>query len=104
MLNGTIALVKTTSTPSVASATTALAPSTKRVGWLIQNLGTNPLFVRLGASASSTVFNFVLAAGTVNDNGTGGMYAQTEGLVYTGLITIAGTAPRYTITELYEHD
>lgn len=102
MADRVIQLIRSTSVPSIASATTALAANTGRVGWLIQNLGTNPLFVRLGAGASATVFNIVLAAGTVNDNGTGGLFAQTEGIIYTGVISIAGTAPRYTITEFYE--
>jgi len=101
-LKGVIGLVSTTNTPAIASATTALVANTGRTGFLIQNLGTNPLFVRFGAGASSTVFNVVLAGGTVNDNGTGGLFAQTEGIVYTGVITIAGTGPRYTITEFYE--
>lgn len=101
-LNGSTALVASTNTPAILSTKTPVAFSSKRVGWLIQNLGTNPLFVRLGDGGSTTVFNFVLAAGTVNDNGTGGMYAQTEGLIYSGPISIDGTAPRYTLTEFYE--
>ena len=94
--------VRSTSVPAISSATTALAANPGRMGWLIQNLGTNPLFVRMGTGASVTVLNVVLAAGTVNDNGTGGLYAQTEGLIYRGVITIAGVVPRYTISEIYE--
>jgi hypothetical protein len=87
-------------TPSIASAATALANNAARGGWFIQNLGTNALFVRLGDSASSTVFHFVLKAGSVNDDGTGGSVGQNSGIVYTGIITIAGTSPRYTVMEL----
>jgi hypothetical protein len=97
-----IDLVRTTSIPSIASATTALEANPGRAGWAIQNLGTNPLFVREGSGGSTTVFNRVLAAGTVNDNGTGGAFSEMSGKVYSGIITIAGTAPRYTITEYYE--
>lgn len=90
----------TSNTPSIASDTTALAANTSRIGWSIQNLGTNPLFVRLGASASSTVFHVVLKAGAGNDDGSGGFISQMEGVVYTGVITIAGTSPRYTALEI----
>lgn len=87
-------------TPSIASAATALAANTNRILWNIQNLGTNPLFVRLGAGASTTVFHFVLKGGTANDDGLGGLMSNGEGVVYTGIVTIAGTSPRYTVTEL----
>lgn len=87
-------------TPSIASAATALAANTARAGWMIQNLGTNALFVRMGSGASTSVFHIVLKAGTGNDDGTGGSVSQTSGTVYTGIITIAGTSPRYTVMEL----
>jgi hypothetical protein len=99
---GVIGLVSSTSTPVISAEATALAANPGRVGWIIQNLGTNPLFVRFGAGASSSVFNVVLAAGTVNDNGTGGLFAQTEGVVHDGVVTIAGVAPRYVATEIFE--
>ena len=87
-------------TPSIASAPTALAANPARIGFQIQNLGTNALFVLLGPSASTTVFHTVLKAGTGNDDGSGGIISATAGTVYTGIITIAGTAPRYTVLEL----
>lgn len=90
----------TANTPSIASAATAIAANTGRGGWMIQNLGTNPLFVLLGSGASTTVFHVVLKAGTGNDDGTGGTVAQMEGIVFTGIITIAGTSPRYTALEI----
>lgn len=86
-------------TPSIASATTALASNPARIGWFIQNLGTNALFVLMGTGASSTVFHNVLKAGTGNDDGSGGSTGQETGVVYTGIITISGSSPRYTITE-----
>lgn len=86
-------------TPTIASASTALAANTARVGWTIQNLGTNALFVLMGAGASTSVFHNVLKGGTAPDDGTGGSTGQETGVVYTGIITIAGTSPRYVVIE-----
>ena len=99
-IRGIIAPKQTATTPSIASAATALAANANRGGWGIQNLGQNPLFVLMGSGASSTVFHWVLKAGTANDDGTGGLITMTTGVVYTGIITIAGTSPRYTVFEL----
>lgn len=90
----------TSNTPSIASDATAIAANASRIGWSIQNLGQNALFVRLAASASTTVFHVVLKAGAANDDGSGGFISQFEGVVYTGIITIAGTSPRYTALEI----
>lgn len=87
-------------TPSIASDTTALAANSARVAFMIQNLGTNALFVRLGSGASTSVFHVVLKASTGNDDGSGGTFAMESGVVWTGLVTIAGSSPRYTVTEL----
>lgn len=87
-------------TPSIASSTTALAENVNRIAWSIQNLGTNALFILLGSGASTTVFHTVLKGGTGNDDGTGGSYSMEAGVVYTGVVTIAGTSPRYTVTEI----
>lgn len=87
-------------TPAISSSTTALAANQGRGAWMIQNLGTNPLFVLFGSGASTSVFHVVLKASTGNDDGTGGSVAQESGTVYTGIITIAGTSPRYTVLEL----
>lgn len=95
-----IASKQSANTPSIASDATALASNTARGAWHIQNLGTNPLFVRLGAGASTTVFHFVLKGGSGNDDGLGASVGYNEGTVYTGIITIAGTSPRYTALEL----
>lgn len=86
-------------TPAIQSSTTALASNAKRIVWNIQNLGQNALYVLLGTGASSTVFHFVLKAGTANDDGTAGACGQEEGVIYTGIITVAGTSPRYTVLE-----
>lgn len=88
------------STPEIASAATALAENTARIGFSIQNCGTNALFVRLGAGASTSLFHFVLKGGSGNDDGNGGILIMMEGVVYTGVITIAGTSPRYVPLEI----
>ena len=90
-----------TNTPSIASAATALAANANRTTWSIQNLsGANPLFVLLGSGASNSVFHVVLKQGTGQDDGTGGVVGQSGPLVYCGIITIAGTSPRYTVLEM----
>ena len=86
-------------TPSIQSSATALAANTARIGWTIQNLGTNELFVLMGSGATTSVFHTVLKKGTGQDDGTGGSVGQETGVVYTGIITIAGTSPRYTVIE-----
>jgi hypothetical protein len=84
----------------VTSAGTAIAANEARVSWSIQNLGTNALFVLRGSGASTSVFHTVLKGGTGNDDGTGGSISEEAGTIYTGIITVAGTSPRFVITEL----
>lgn len=61
----------------------------------IQNLGTNPLFVKLGDNASTTDFTFVLPANTVADNGT----SAPKEVTYQGNVSVAGTTPRLLVSE-----
>jgi len=98
--SGIICSKQTANTPAIVSAATALASNPARALWMIQNLGTNTLYVLLGSGASTTVFHFILKAGIVNDDGLGGVVSQEAGVVYTGIITIAGTSPRYVVTEI----
>lgn len=87
-------------TPAIiSSAGTALASNKERIGWSIQNLGTNPLFVLLGPGASTSVFHMVLKGGTGNDDGLGATMNETSGTVYTGIITVAGSTPRFVVLE-----
>ncbi len=58
----------------------------------IQNLGQNPLFVKRGASASSSSFSYVLAPSSNNDDGTGGSIVISD---FIGTISFAGTSVRY---------
>jgi len=87
-------------TPAISSSATALAANANRSLWSIQNLGANTLYIRLGADASTSVFHYALKAGSVNDDGTGGSINPEGNVIYTGVITIAGTSPRYTVVEL----
>ncbi len=97
---GVQARLGTTPTPSVKSAATALAANSQRGAFLIQNLGTNALFVRYGSDASTSVFDVVLKASTGQDDGSGGSLAMEGAAMWTGIITIAGTSPRYVATEM----
>ena len=97
MVNQTISA----NTPSIiTSAGTALASNPARVGWQIQNVGTNPLFVNLGGTASSSVYHAVLRGGTGDSDGLGASIAQTEGSIFTGIITVAGTTPKFIVLEM----
>lgn len=99
MVNGGISQTTASNTPSIASAATAIAANSGRLGFSIQNLGTNALFVLMGSGASTSVFHVVLKAAAGNDDGSGGVLSMEAGVVYTGIVTIAGTSPRYTVAE-----
>lgn len=80
-----------------------LGSDSSAVGELIQNLGTNQIFVKFGTTASSTDFDIVIPGGTGNDNGTGGMQQFPIGPLQAGLpISVAGTSPRFTISRFFE--
>lgn len=89
----------TANTPSII--TTAgddkLAANSSRKSWSVQNVGTNTIYVRMGNGATSSVFHFALAPGAANDDGRGGIVTDD---VYTGVISVAGTSPRFVISEL----
>lgn len=97
-ISGTSTKAATTvNTPAINNSGTALSANSNRRLWSIQNLGTNPLYVRLGAGASTTVFHVALKASTVQDDGSGG-YIVDE--MWKGAVSVAGTSPRYTVTEM----
>ena len=87
-------------TPEILTGATALASNPARASWSIQNVGTNPLFIRLGADASTTVFHHILKGGTGDSDGIGASIFQDTGAIYTGVITIDGTTPKYVVTEI----
>lgn len=94
---------QTANTPAILTPTTGntiLASNPARAAFTIQNLGTNALFVRLGAGATTSVFHVVLKGGTGNDDGSGGILSMESGTIYTGAISVAGTSPRLVVTEL----
>lgn len=68
-----------------------------RRAWAVQNLGTNTLYVRLGAGASATLFHIALQPGSANDDGKGGYFSDEA---WQGVVSIAGTSPRYCVTEI----
>jgi len=96
---GVVAQVREVNTPAILTDTTGIPANTRRGGWSIQNVGTNPLFVRLGGTASSSVFHYVLKGGTGDSDGLGAMVSQTSGVVYSGVISVAGTSPKYVVME-----
>lgn len=64
----------------------AFASSTERRDCMIQNTGTNAMYVFPGAVASATIATSVkLTAGTV-------FYCAFNGLTYAGTVAITGTA------------
>ena len=90
-----ISPVDNVNTPSIITeAGTVLAAKNagNRRGWSIQNVGSNPIYVRLGGTASSSVFHYALKAGTADIDGEGGIVEEKAGAVYQGQITIAGDA------------
>lgn len=82
----------------VTSAGTLLDSNEYRIGIIIQNLGTNPLFVKFGAGASTSDFDVILKGGSGNDDGLGGVLSF-DVLSYTGIITVAGATVRCTATQ-----
>lgn len=87
--------------PNVPSILTAagevLQTNLNRKAWSIQNLDTDPLFVRLGTGASTAVFHFILKGGDAADDGKGGFFSD---VVWQGVVSIAGTTPRCVVAEL----
>jgi hypothetical protein len=60
---------------------------------ILQNLGTNTLYVKFGTGATTSDFDFILKASTVQDDGTGGIFTEKT-LSYQGILSVAGTSPR----------
>jgi hypothetical protein len=83
----------------VTSAGIALAANDNRRYWSIQNVGQNPIFINLGGTASSTVFHYVLKGGTADSDGLGA-FISSDAVCFTGAITVAGTTPKFVVTEM----
>ncbi len=86
----------TTGTATLETSTTASAANSARKSITIQNQSTNVLYVALGATASTTAFHFSLKACTSAKDGTGGTVKVED---FTGLVSVAGTGPSYTVAE-----
>jgi hypothetical protein len=86
--------------PGLSTQPTVLSSNPARAGFMIQNQGTNPIFVALGSGATNDVYHIVLKGGTAVSDGNGGTFVQTSGAIYTGIITMSGTSPTYTVLEL----
>ncbi len=88
-----------TRTGIVVAAGDILAANENRRTLIIQNLGGDVLYVKLGTGASTTSFDFILKGGSVNDDGNGGVFLE-DTLSYTGIISVAGATVRCTATEI----
>lgn len=76
------------------SPTVLLAYDDNRRTVVLQNLSTSPVYVYFGAGCTTSLFSFILPAGTASNDGTGGVFTE-DTLSYTGIIsaTVAsGTA------------
>lgn len=65
--------------------------NTSRRTIIIQNLGTSPLYVFLGAGADTVSnFHFILKGGAIAMDGTGGVFTE-DTLSWTGIVSVAGS-------------
>ena len=87
-------------TPSIVTSGGEVITAGSKYSWSIQNVGQNPIFIRLGGTASDAVFHYVLKGGTADSDGLGGSISQEGSSVFTGSISIAGTTPKVVITVL----
>lgn len=75
-----------------------LAANPARQAFSLQNVGTNPLFVKRGPNCGTVdgTFDKILAAGQANNDGLGG---NMEDTLWKGIVSIAGTSPRAVVIE-----
>lgn len=85
---------------AVQTSTTALSANPARVAFSIQNQSANILYIKCGANASTSDYTWTVKACTATADGTGGSVAMEAGVVYNGIITIAGTSPSYSVMEI----
>jgi hypothetical protein len=78
-----------------ATAGTVFEANEARVYFQIQNVGANPIYLGFGSSTpSAAACHQILQAGTAALDGKGGIY-KSETVVYTGKVSVGGTAPTY---------
>lgn len=85
---------------AVQTSTTALVANNARIAFSIQNQAANILYVKCGTGATTSDYTWTLKAASVAGDGTGGSVAMESGVVYNGIITIAGTSPSYSVLEI----
>lgn len=82
-----------------ATAGVALQANDARVYCQIQNVGANPIYLLFGdGTPSASLYHQILKAGSAALDGAGGIYQSGE-VVYTGKISVGGTAPTYVAFE-----
>ncbi len=86
--------------PVIGSNTSVASTNTARAGFILQNQGTNPLYVLLGTGATTSNYSVILKGSTAANDGTGGILSFTSGITYQGAISVAGTSPSYSFQEL----
>jgi len=79
------------STPASSNGT-VLNANANRLELYVQNLATGALYVKYGADASNSSFNFVLAANTATNAGDGGSLSDQS---YTGIVSVSGDILNY---------
>lgn len=94
----TVAVVQTVGT-AAGSTATVIAANVNRAGWGIQNQGTSPLYVALGAGCTNLAFHVVLKCSSALSDGSGATFAQMAGSVYQGIVTASGSGATYTVWE-----
>lgn len=98
---GGVSTTQNSNIPSIlTTAGTALVANQARIGFSIQNVGMNPVYVLLGAGASASVYHFVLKGGTADNDGLGGSITFTSGIIFTGEVSFAGTTPKIVCLEI----
>lgn len=90
---------KTNKSSSISNSTvgtsngTVLGANKNRLELYVQNLADSPIYVKYGPNASSSSFNFLLAANTATNAGDGGTISDQG---YTGIVSVSGvTTSRY---------
>jgi hypothetical protein len=86
-------------TPSSGANVLTANAGNQRNKLLIQNVGTNPVYVNFGGTASTTAFHFVLKACAVAADGSGGSY-ESGTVVWQGAVSVAGTTPSVVVLEM----
>ena len=85
-----------TATASIATTDSTVGTITAGGKMTLQNCGTAAVYVKRGAGASSSSFNWILNACTAQDDGLGGSCEITD---FVGPISIDGVAtPRVAVT------